>query len=62
MIELFLDSGANIHVDDDYPLRYSVKNGNKEMVKILLDRGANSHANDNELLKWEVNKLLGYNF
>ena len=46
----FLDAGANIHHEDDYPLRLAIYLGDVGMARILLGRGANIHAQKEEPL------------
>jgi ankyrin repeat protein len=45
-----LKSGADIHYDEDFPLRAAAYLGYVEMVDLLLKNGANVHANGNEPL------------
>lgn len=47
---LFLNSGVNIHIDDDSPLRICVKEHKSNFVKILLEANANVHANNDHAL------------
>ena len=51
---------ANIHVKDNFALRWSAVNGHLEVVKFLVEQGANiSECNDWEL-DLEVLKYLVY--
>lgn len=49
--EMFIRKGANIHVWDDYALRYASRNKNIEMVKYLVENGANIHARNDYALR-----------
>ena len=51
-----LDKGADIHDENDLPLRWSILSGQFEITKLLLKRGANINAIDNELLMILTNK------
>jgi len=42
---------ADVHVNDNCPIRYAAFNGHAEMVKVLLEHGANPHAWDDFALK-----------
>ena len=64
-VNVLLDSGADIHAQEDYALRWAAKRGHLEVVKLLLDRGAGIHAQNDDSLRWaawhghlEVVKLL----
>jgi ankyrin repeat protein len=50
-IYILLKNGANIHVNNDYALRFSSENGNFEVVKFLIGNGANIHADNDYALK-----------
>lgn len=40
IIKELVEEGANIHVCDDYTLRWAAKNGHLEVVKYLIEKGA----------------------
>lgn len=46
IIEILLKNGANIHIYDDYVLRYSMFHMD-DIIKLLLDYGANPFVGDN---------------
>lgn len=46
-----IDQGANIHQDNDAPLRRAVQLGNVLIVRMLLHSGANIHVLQGEVLK-----------
>lgn len=50
LVKLALDSGSNIHFQDDLALRSASFTGNVEIVKYLVDKGANVQAAGNEAL------------
>lgn len=50
MIGASLKNGADIHYNDDFPLRCAAYLGYVEIVDVLLQKGANVHANGNEPL------------
>ena len=39
-VELLLHYGANIHVGDNYALRWSARKGHVEIINLLLNKGA----------------------
>lgn len=45
-VKLSLEQGANIHFQDDNPLRTSSESGHLDIVEFLLKKGAKIHAND----------------
>ena len=49
--KLLLEKGADIHVDDDYALRWASKNGHFDIVKFLVENGADVHAWNNHALR-----------
>ena len=65
IISWLLETGANIHVDSDFPLIRATYWGDTDLVKLLLENGANLHADDDGALRWaslnghtEIIKLL----
>ena len=50
-VRLLLDKGANIHSNDDEPLRNACENGNLEIVRLLLDKCGDIHALNDEPLR-----------
>lgn len=57
MLQLIIDLGANIHIDDDYPIcsaAYQLAyNNDSDTVKLLIKYGANIHAR-NDYLFWRT--------
>jgi len=51
-VKYLLDSGADVHRDDDAPLRWASEMGRTEVVKLLLDAGADVHAQNDAPLRW----------
>ena len=45
IMELLLAAGANVHAQDDEPLRLARANEQTDTVKLLLDTGAGRHIN-----------------
>lgn len=43
-VRLYLQKGADVHYDDDLPLRVASYLGHLDLVKLLLEHGANVHA------------------
>ena len=41
MAKLLLDCGADVFVDDNYPLRLCIEKNSVKIAKLLLDCGAN---------------------
>lgn len=50
--DLLERAGVNVHVDDDFALRWSARNGHYDVVKLLLCRRANVHAMEDEALRF----------
>ena len=50
-MKLLLESGANVHADDDLALGWAAQKGHHEVVKLLLESGANVHAHDDGALR-----------
>ena len=44
IIQMLLDNGADVHADDENPLRRAAVAGHTEIVKLLLEAGADVHA------------------
>jgi len=64
-VKRLVDSGADIHFDDDCALRFACNYGHLEVAKFLLDHSADLHSYDDCALEWacenghlEVVKLL----
>ena len=65
LIKDAISEGADIHIWNDWALRYASDRGHAEVVKFLLNAGADVHANNDAALRWasdsghvEVVKLL----
>jgi hypothetical protein len=52
VIKELIESGADIHVDNGYALRYASYYGHLEIVKYLVEQGADIHAMDDDALRW----------
>ena len=44
MVRLLLNAGANVHVENDCPLRFASHGGHIDVVELLLEYGANARA------------------
>jgi len=53
-VNVLLDAGADVHVQDDYPLRRAVMENAYDIVEILLKAGANVHVNNEFPLTYAV--------
>jgi hypothetical protein len=51
LVKLLLESGANIHADDNYAIKWASRNGHLCVVKLLLKYGAEVNADDNYAIK-----------
>ena len=51
IIFFLLENGANIHIENDEPLRIAVKNEHTKIVEYLIENGANVNA-DEYILSW----------
>ena len=51
-VRFFIRNGADIHTEDNLPLRYAARFGNFRITRFLLDHGADIHAGDDDALKW----------
>src|SRR5580704_11081624 len=49
--QLLIESGADVHADNDFALRRSAGNGHLEVVRLLIELGANVHADNNYALQ-----------
>jgi ankyrin repeat protein len=46
-----VESGADIHANNDYALRWASAKGRLEIVKYLVEAGTDIHANNDEALR-----------
>jgi ankyrin repeat protein len=46
-----LEKGANVHINNDYTLRWASRDGHLEIVKLLIEKGADVHAKDDEAIR-----------
>jgi len=51
VIKQLVEDGANIHVDNDWPLIWAAGNGYLDIVEFLVEKGANIHIYNDEPLK-----------
>ena len=51
-IKYAIEHGANVHVRDDFAVRWSSKNGHLEVVRFLVEQGADIHARDDYAVCW----------
>jgi len=51
-VKFLLAVGANVHVYNDYALRWASREGHTEVVRVLLAAGANVHAGIDYALRW----------
>ncbi len=51
-VKRLVKAGADIHVEDDYALRWASNNGHLEVVKYLVGQGADIHADNDRALRW----------
>jgi hypothetical protein len=51
-----LAGGADVHADNDRPLRVAARSGHTETVKALLEGGADPQARDNQALRWATSR------
>ena len=52
IVKACLKLGANIHVENDYALRWASAHGHLEVVKYLVEQGAKIHADNEFALTW----------
>jgi ankyrin repeat protein len=50
-VKLLINSGANVHADDDYCIKLASEKGHLETVKFLLENGANVHADQDYCIR-----------
>jgi len=55
-VEYLLDNGVDVHLNDDYLLRFACNNGELEIVKLLLKYGADIHVQHDKPLRWASEK------
>ena len=51
VVKYLIESGADLHDDNDAPLRWAATRGYLEIVKYLVEKGADIHANKDEPLR-----------
>jgi len=51
VIKQLVEDGANIHVDNDWPLIWAAGNGYLDIVEFLVEKGANIHADTDYALR-----------
>ena len=49
-VQMALNNGADIHYQNDWPLRFASHNGHTDIVKLLIDNGSDIHANNDQAL------------
>ena len=49
-VSMMLSKGANIHVENDWAMRWASKDGHLEVVKYLIEHGADIHAQGDDAL------------
>lgn len=52
IITFLQKNGADLHVNNNYPLQIAASNGHLQVVDFLLEKGANINANNNNAIKW----------
>lgn len=50
MVETLLDSGLDVHSNDEEPLKTAARGGSKEVVRLLLERGADVRVGNDDPL------------
>jgi len=50
LVKYAVQNGANIRIDNDYPLKWSSENGHLDTVKYLVENGADVNADNSEAL------------
>jgi ankyrin repeat protein len=58
LVKSLLQEGVNIHIENNYALRWSSSNGHLEVVRYLVEQGADIHANNEYALRHAA--LNGY--
>jgi hypothetical protein len=53
-VKALIEAGANVHADEDEPLRIAAWCGRPETVKALLEAGADVHAKQDEALSYAL--------
>jgi hypothetical protein len=51
IIKFLIEEGADIHTEDDYPLRHACWSRNSKIMEFLIEKGANIHVNNDEIIK-----------
>ncbi|HRS19950.1 MAG TPA: ankyrin repeat domain-containing protein, partial [Bacteroidales bacterium] len=51
-IEMLIKEGANIHIDDDFVLRWAAENGHHNIIKLLIKNGVDIHIYNDAALRW----------
>ena len=55
LVKTLINSGVDVHAENNSALRWAAKNDHLEIVRLLLDHGANVHALDDYSLRWATN-------
>jgi ankyrin repeat protein len=53
-VQRLVDNGADIHVKEDYALRWSAQNGHLDIVEFLVSKGSRIHAREDYALRWSA--------
>ena len=56
-VSIALELSADVHVDNDMPLRLALNKNDIKLIKLLIEKGANVEANDNEFIRLAVDNL-----
>ena len=51
-VDLLLESGADVHAENNWALAWASANGHAAVAKLLLESGADVHARDDLALQW----------
>ena len=54
IVKTLLDYGADVHTEDDEPIKNASAQGYTELIKVLLDKGADVNADDDAALRLAV--------
>ncbi|AYV85201.1 MAG: hypothetical protein Satyrvirus6_33 [Satyrvirus sp.] len=51
ILQILIGNGADVHIDNDFPIRAAATNFRYRTMKVLIDNGANIHANEEYILR-----------
>ena len=51
IVKILIDNGADVHMQDNYPIRFASDNGHYDIVKLLIENGADVSSKNNYAIR-----------